>query len=80
MMTVRTADTGESFMQITALQVLVGHVRDDRTVKNVSSRKALGIAGFKLGKVYIQQLPEWRFLRISRMVDFSLAVDSQCGT
>jgi len=80
MVTVWTADAGESFMQIAAFQILVNDMRNHRPVKSVVASKASVIAGLELGKVGIEQLPEWRLLRISRMIDFRLAIYFHCGT
>ena len=46
MVTVRTADTSEPFMQITTLQIVIDDMRNHRPVKTVVTSKALVIKKF----------------------------------
>ena len=67
MVTIRTAEAGEPFMQIAAFQIFVNVMRNHRPTKAVVASKASVIAGLELGKVGIEQLA----VRVTIAADFS---------
>ena len=68
MVTFRAVDSGESFLEITAFQVIVNHLRDNRTKETIFFFKSFLVISLEIFIMVAEQIPQRGFFRISRVV------------
>jgi hypothetical protein len=63
------AHTGEPFVQIAAFEIIANHIIDNRAPKTVAFAKLLLVIPLECLVMRIEQLPQRRLLRLTRVVN-----------
>ena len=68
MMALWAVDSGEAILEITAFKLIVDYIRNNRSEKAILFFKSLLVMALKIFVMIVEQVPQRRFLRISRVI------------
>ena len=78
MMTVRTADPREPFLEIAAFQVGANNIADHAVQKAILFDKPLLVMNREIDKMPLQHISQWGIMRLPRMINRNILGVFQC--